>query len=56
MSLSPPTSQVPESRDLGQGLVEYALILVLIAIVAIAALLFIGGTITTTLSRVGVSV
>jgi pilus assembly protein Flp/PilA len=40
----------------GQGLVEYALILTLIAIVAIAALVFIGNTLSTTLSRVGVSV
>jgi Flp pilus assembly pilin Flp len=40
----------------GQGLVEYALILTLIAIVAIAALVFIGNTLSTTLSKVGTSV
>ena len=40
----------------GQGLVEYALILSLIAIVCIIALVFIGNTLSTTLSRVGTSV
>ena len=40
----------------GQGLVEYALILVLIAIVCILALVFIGNTLSTTLSKVGASV
>ena len=40
----------------GQGLVEYALILVLIAIVAIAALLFLGGQVSEILSNVGNSV
>jgi len=40
----------------GQGLVEYALILVLIAIVAILALVFIGGNLSTMLSKVGTSV
>jgi pilus assembly protein Flp/PilA len=37
----------------GQGLAEYALILALIAILAIAALLFLGGQINTILSNVG---
>ena len=40
----------------GQGLAEYALILALIAIVAILALLFLGGQISTILSDVGNSV
>ena len=40
----------------GQGLVEYALILVLIAIVAIIALIFIGGQVSSVLSNVGSSV
>jgi pilus assembly protein Flp/PilA len=40
----------------GQGLAEYALILALIAIVAIAALIFLGGQIGTILSQVGSSV
>jgi pilus assembly protein Flp/PilA len=40
----------------GQGLAEYALILVLIAIVAILALVFIGGNLSTILSKVGHSV
>jgi len=37
----------------GQGLAEYALILALIAIVAIGALLFLGGQISAILSQVG---
>ena len=40
----------------GQGLAEYALILALIAIVAIDALIFLGGQVSTILSKVGSSV
>lgn len=40
----------------GQGLAEYALILVLIAIVAILSLIFLGGTLSTMISDVGSSV
>ena len=40
----------------GQGLAEYALILALIAVVAIVALLFLGGQVSTILSDVGNSV
>jgi len=40
----------------GQGLAEYALILALIAILAIVALLFLGGKIQTVLSTVGNSI
>ena len=40
----------------GQGLAEYALILALIAIVAILALIFLGGEISEILSTVGSSV
>lgn len=40
----------------GQGLAEYALILVLIAIVAIVALIFFGSSVSTMLSTVGQSV
>ncbi len=47
-------SVVGEER--GQGLAEYALLLALIAIVAIAALLFMGGTISSVLSDIGNSV
>ena len=43
-------------QDEGQGLVEYALILVLIAIVAIVALAFLGTTLSTELSKIGASV
>ena len=41
------------TRQRAQGLAEYALILALIAIVAVVALLFLGGVIKTTLSTVG---
>lgn len=37
----------------GQGLAEYALILALIAIVAVAALVFLGGQIAAILSHIG---
>jgi pilus assembly protein Flp/PilA len=44
--------RVLEEED-GQGLVEYALILALIAVVAILALTFLGGSVTQSLSTVG---
>jgi len=40
----------------GQSLAEYALILALIAVVAIAALLFLGGQINTILSTIGAAI
>ena len=40
-------------NSVGQGLAEYALILALIAIVAIVALIFLGGQISSILSRTG---
>jgi pilus assembly protein Flp/PilA len=40
----------------GQGLAEYALILALIAIVAIAALLFLGNQISSILSTIGAAI
>jgi Flp pilus assembly pilin Flp len=40
----------------GQGLAEYALILALIAIVAVSALLFLGGSIDTILSTMDGSI
>jgi pilus assembly protein Flp/PilA len=40
----------------GQGLAEYALILALIAIVAIAALLFLGTQISSILSQIGAAI
>ncbi|HEX5822935.1 MAG TPA: hypothetical protein VFY18_00625 [Candidatus Limnocylindrales bacterium] len=40
----------------GQGLAEYALILALIAIVAIIALIFLGGQVSSILSKIGESV
>jgi len=39
-------------REKGQGLVEYALILVLIAIVVIAILALLGGQVSTVFSRI----
>ena len=44
------------SDEEGQGLAEYALILALIAIVAIVALIFLGGQVSTILSKVGTSI
>jgi pilus assembly protein Flp/PilA len=44
------------SDDDGQGLAEYALILALIAVIAIVALIFLGGQISEKLSTVGNSV
>jgi Flp pilus assembly pilin Flp len=43
-------------NERGQGLTEYALILTLIVIVAIIALVFIGGQVSQVLSNVGHSV
>lgn len=44
------------SRDQrGQGLAEYALILALIAVIAIAALVFLGTQVSSILSSVGAS-
>jgi pilus assembly protein Flp/PilA len=43
-------------REEGQGLAEYALILTLIALVAIVALIFLGGQISGLLTTVGQSV
>ena len=40
----------------GQGLAEYALILALIAIIAIVALIFLGGQVSTILSKIGDSI
>ena len=40
----------------GQGLVEYALILIFIAIVAILSLIILGGTLSSMISNVGHSV
>ena len=37
----------------GQGLAEYALILALIAVIAIAALLFLGGSINELMNTIG---
>ncbi len=40
-------------REEGQGLAEYALILSLIAMVAVAALMFVSGSLTGLLSTIG---
>jgi pilus assembly protein Flp/PilA len=44
------------SDERGQGLAEYALILALIAVLAIAAVTFLGGQINAILSSVGNSI
>lgn len=43
------------AREAGQGLVEYALILVLIAIVVIGVLTLLGGKVSGVFSRIGAS-
>lgn len=52
----PPGRSTCRDGEAGQGLAEYALILVLIAIVAILSLAFIGSNLSTMLSTVGNSV
>ena len=46
-------SNLVPSEDDGQGLAEYALILALIAVVAIVALIFLGGQISSILWELG---
>ena len=43
-------------REDGQGLVEYGLILVLIAVLAVTALSFISGNLNSTISMIGSSI
>jgi pilus assembly protein Flp/PilA len=50
------TNWLTSRNDDGQGLAEYALILALIAIIAIAALIFLGGEISAILSTIGVQI
>ncbi len=45
-------SHLPAKDDAGASLVEYALLLALIAVVAIGALVFLGGTVNNTLNNV----
>jgi len=45
-----------KTKEEGQGLAEYALILVLVAIVCVAALIFLGGSINNVLSNVGANI
>ena len=44
--------RVPSKDDTGASLVEYALLLALIAVVAIGALTFLGGSVAKTLNNV----
>ena len=53
MFLSILSSLSHDHEERGQGLAEYALILALIAIIAIAALIFLGGEISGILSTIG---
>ena len=46
-------TKIAQLKKRGQGLVEYALILVLIAIVVILILTFLGGKVNDTFSRIG---
>lgn len=43
-------------KEEGQGLAEYALILALIAVIAIAALVFLGTRISNILSQIGANI
>jgi Flp pilus assembly pilin Flp len=43
----------PSLSEAGQGLVEYALVIALVAVMAIVALMFLGDQVSTTLSTVG---
>ena len=45
-----------EERESGQGLAEYALILSLIALIAIGALVFLGGEVSNILSQIGAAI
>ena len=56
MSIAPALIALLHPRQKGQGLVEYALILSLTAIVAIASLVFLGGQISSILGEIGSSV
>jgi Flp pilus assembly pilin Flp len=49
-------AELGQRRDAGQGLVEYGLILSLVAIVAILSLAFLGGNLSHLLSTIGHSV
>jgi pilus assembly protein Flp/PilA len=48
--------QLVNRDERGQGLAEYALILALIAVIAIAALVFLGTRISTILSSIGANI
>ncbi len=45
-----------DNNEEGQGLAEYALILALIAVIAIAALVFLGTQISSILSTIGANI
>ena len=49
-------AKIEQLKKKGQGLVEYALILVLIAIVVIVILTFLGAQVNNTFSRIGSAV
>jgi len=57
MSVVDPIRRTWNRRDeVGASLVEYALLLALIAVVALVALHFLGGSVSNTLSSVGQSI
>lgn len=47
-----PTPQDPDQNERGQGLVEYALILVLVAVVAAVAMQMLGGSVQSVFSEI----
>jgi len=55
-NLHAPDPRFTGSDEAGQGLAEYALILALIAIIVIAALMFLGGSLQGSLSTIGAAV
>ena len=55
--LAPPVVHpILDADERGQGLAEYALIVALIAIIAIGALIFLGGEISSILSTIGAAI
>ena len=56
MATAGDAGRLPSRGEAGQSLAEYALILALIAIVAIASLAFFGGNLSGYLSMIGSSV
>ena len=54
--VSPVRNRMRSADDTGANIVEYAFLLVLVAVVAIVALQFLGGSVSNTLNTVGNSI